>query len=208
MKKICFIVIVSFLAIVNVGFSQIHINSTGKVGVNNTSPGLQLDVTGNFRVSQTYQLIYQNGMLYSNSWYSKLGDASYLWGSLHVNSAYVYYDFVNYSDKKLKTDIRSIENSTEKLMKLKPVQYKFIPQFTGDVKADSILDIQSRVNKLGFLAQDIIEIYPELVVEDENGTLGIKYIELIPLLIKGFQEQQKEIETLKEKVSSLKNQKK
>lgn len=49
----------------------------------------------------------------------------------------------------------------------------------------------------GLLAEEIESVYPELVYEYENGTKGIKYTELIPLLIQSIKELKTEIDELK-----------
>jgi hypothetical protein len=36
-------------------------------------------------------------------------------------------------------------------------------------------------NHMGFIAQEIEELYPELIKKDNNGYLSIKFLELIPL---------------------------
>jgi hypothetical protein len=51
---------------------------------------------------------------------------------------------------------------------------------------------------IGFKAQDIKNIYPELVSEDENGYLNVNYVEFVPLLIKSIQELQERIRVLEE----------
>lgn len=48
----------------------------------------------------------------------------------------------------------------------------------------------------GLLAQEVKELYPELVHEDGDGVMSINYIEIIPLLIQSVQD-------LSEKVSAL-----
>ena len=47
------------------------------------------------------------------------------------------------------------------------------------------------------ISQELQRIYPELVVRQKSGMLGVNYIGLIPHLIKSIQEQQVEIEELK-----------
>ena len=51
--------------------------------------------------------------------------------------------------------------------------------------------------KIGVLAQDIQEVFPELVSEDKEGMLSVNYQGLIPVLINALKEQQKEIEYLR-----------
>jgi hypothetical protein len=51
-------------------------------------------------------------------------------------------------------------------------------------------DELARINKIhyGLLAQEVKELYPELVHEDDAGVMSINYIELIPLLIQAVQD--------------------
>ncbi len=70
----------------------------------------------------------------------------------------------------------------------------------------------------GFVAQELEKVFPELVVEvtypneisignqSENpisSFKGVKYMEMIPILLKGMQEQQQEIELLKQRIVEL-----
>jgi hypothetical protein len=60
-----------------------------------------------------------------------------------------------------------------------------------------------KVNKIGLLAQEIEEVFPELVreAEDKDGTLSVNYQGLIPVLINAIKEQQDQIEELKSLLS-------
>ena len=40
----------------------------------------------------------------------------------------------------------------------------------------------------GLIAQELQKIYPDLVVEDEEGYLSVNYVEIVPLLIRSIQE--------------------
>jgi hypothetical protein len=51
----------------------------------------------------------------------------------------------------------------------------------------------------GVIAQELQQIYPELVYEDADGYLSVYYIRLVPLLIQSVKELKSEIETLKTK---------
>jgi len=48
----------------------------------------------------------------------------------------------------------------------------------------------------GLLAQEVKELYPELVYEDAAGVMSINYTELIPLLIKAVQDLSEQVSTL------------
>lgn len=57
--------------------------------------------------------------------------------------------------------------------------------------------------QLGFLAQDIKEVFPELVSEDQDGYLSVNYIGLIPVLVEGMKEQEEIIVEQKEEIADL-----
>ena len=48
----------------------------------------------------------------------------------------------------------------------------------------------------GLIAQDLQEVYPDLVYENDNGYLSINYTELIPLLIQSIKELKEEVDQL------------
>ena len=52
--------------------------------------------------------------------------------------------------------------------------------------------------KIGVLAQEIQEVFPELVSEDDNEMLAVNYQGLVPVLINALKEQQNEINRLKD----------
>lgn len=117
-------------------------------------------------------------------------------------SFYFYTDiransFIVTSDSRLKSDVKAIENSTDLLSALSPVSYSLagqtvISKNTASKETASELEItpvnddptppDSRT-RYGFLAQEVKELFPELVVEDEEGTMGIDYIGFIPILV-------------------------
>lgn len=189
--------------------AQIKVNSSGYVGINQASPAYRLDVSGNVRIDDpSYgNLLFQYGQLYSTSGYTTLGAEGAYWNELYAYDAYFYYSTTYYSDLKLKSDVRDLETMSGKIMQLKPVKYKMIPQLKGDMKADSMMIEKSKEDQVGFIAQDMQKVFPELVTQDKSGKLGIKYVELIPMLVKAYQEQQAEIESLKARVAKLEGNK-
>ena len=58
--------------------------------------------------------------------------------------------------------------------------------------------------RYGFAADQLKEVYPELVYEDENGNVSINYIEMIPLLVQAVNEVKRENASLRKEVSALK----
>ena len=135
---------------------------------------------------------------------------------LDVNGSIRVGSIVYPSDEKLKLNIMPISSQTNNLLKLRSVSYKLNHEEMKSKSSSSDTDSLSR-NKLtsetalqddrihyGFLAQDVKKIYPELVYEDEAGTLGIDYVSFIPLLITELKNQNETIENLKHEIQTLK----
>ena len=109
-----------------------------------------------------------------------------------------YTAWTNYSDRRLKENIKSMDNGVlEKIIKLNPSTFNYNDKYfqvTGYTR--------EKVNRkmCGFVAQEIREIFPEMVTE--NKLSGENYMDtnltnLQIYLVKAIQEQQKEIANLK-----------
>ena len=60
-----------------------------------------------------------------------------------------------------------------------------------------------RRHSVGVIAQDVEKILPEAIAERGDGYKSVRYELLVPLLIEAMNEQQSEIEMLKNKVEHL-----
>jgi hypothetical protein len=89
------------------------------------------------------------------------------------------------SDIRLKTNIKTITNSLEKVLSLRGVEYDRI-------------DIEETPHQIGLIAQEIEEVIPEVVNTNENGFKSVAYQNLIALVIQAIKE-------LNDKVDKLKN---
>lgn len=168
--------------------------STGYIGINNINPTCALDVTG---------IIKMNGVQ------------------------------VQTSDVRLKENIQDLSGSLASLNNLHGVKYRLIPNafetlnasispFSG-INSDStsmetkqtdqnLLKTKTPVmdtalynrNHIGFLAQEVQKVYPELVYADKNGILSVDYISMIPILVESIKEQQVVIIELKAAIEELK----
>ena len=128
-----------------------------------------------------------------------------------TNTGYIYadQDIVAYStlvsDERLKENVFPLSNSLDKILQLEGISYNRI---NNDDK---------RVH-LGFIAQQVEPIIPEVVIEqilpltgdEETLYKTINYTEIIPHIVEGMKEQQqiindqqKEIDDLKQKVEFL-----
>ena len=63
---------------------------------------------------------------------------------------------------------------------------------------------RSTPEEIGFIAEEVQKIYPELVGKDSNGKIsGINYAKMVSVLVKSVQEQQNEIDTLNNELDNL-----
>ena len=69
---------------------------------------------------------------------------------------------------------------------------------------------ENEKQKLGLIAQEVDDVINEVVHhgDDEKETLGINYTDLVPVLIKGIQEQQEVISDQQKQINELKNENK
>lgn len=116
-------------------------------------------------------------------------------------------EFLVFSDERLKNNIHSVESgSLDKLMQLEPVKYNY----------KKIVDVTEKEHT-GLLAQDVQKLFPGVVstydidvdkegniIRTESEHLSMNYMELIPHLIKGMQEQQAQINELKAELETIK----
>ena len=65
-----------------------------------------------------------------------------------------------------------------------------------DEMEDMIVQTELSSVKYGLAADQLRNVYPELVYEDGNGNLSINYIEMIPLLVQSINELSAKIEEL------------
>lgn len=94
-------------------------------------------------------------------------------------------DFNSTSDISLKENIKTLENPIEQVMKLNGVSF--------DWK-------ESGSSSIGVIAQELEEVFPELVKTGEIKT--VNYNGLIGVLIEAVKEQQKQIEELKSLINN------
>jgi hypothetical protein len=204
MKKIILLFLLCFFAASVSLFAQIKVASNGNVGINNSNPGYKLDVAGNMRVVASGYTVYFSGSLLSPSYGSNvdLGSYSNIWNNLFARYAYFYYEPYIISDRRIKTNIKELPSVTDKISLLRPVTYTLNPDLPENTPAEIRDDILNKV-QYGFIAQELQEIFPELVTEADDGLLSIQYAGLVPVLVKAFHEQQAEIDALNKRIEDL-----
>jgi hypothetical protein len=136
---------------------------------------------------------------------------------LDVNGKVYSYGIELTSDERLKTDIKPLTDKLDNLYLLNGKSYKkqsvedeiVLPDIT-DEKGNILKKYEKSTNKqpqkiteFGFLAQELKEIYPELVSQDTLGYYYVNYIGLIPVLVESVKSLKAEIDALKDTGSSM-----
>ena len=94
-------------------------------------------------------------------------------------------DVCAYSDKRLKRNIKTIDNAVKTVQNLRGVTFE-----------------KSLQPSLGVIAQEVEEVLPELVKTDSDGMKSVAYGNMVGLLIEAIKEQQKQIEDLKQRLEN------
>ena len=87
------------------------------------------------------------------------------------------------SDERLKTNIVSMESKLDVVNRINPVYYEFKDQRTHPAG-----------RQIGFIAQEIQPLFPELVKTGEGGFLSVDYAKMTVVLLQALKEQQQIIE--------------
>jgi len=105
-------------------------------------------------------------------------------------------DYRTYSDRSLKHNIQPISNALSIIEALEGVTYE-LGKHPMDDRDRQLTEKQEfdRRNQLGFIAQDVEKVIPQMVSEDETtGLKSVGYMGVIPILVEAMKEQQNQIE--------------
>ena len=121
---------------------------------------------------------------------------------LYVSGAiYATADIVGSSDERLKTEIKTIPNALDKVLKLRGVTYKWIDPEEGGTCVNNITE-----TRMGVIAQEVVNVVPEVVTHDkENDRYGVSYGHLTGVLIEAVKELKQEVNELKKELEEVKN---
>ena len=117
------------------------------------------------------------------------GDATIGNDAIIGNDLTVSGDVVVSSDARLKSNIVSLGSTLSRLLLIDGKSYEMKGK-----------------QKIGVLAQDIKEVFPELVTEDSNEMLAVNYQGLVPVLINALKEQDGKIKEQQSEIEILKQQ--
>jgi len=148
--------------LVSLNTNGVSISSVNTLGGTNTQlaiDNLANTITFTTAGTQSFQM--------NSSRVASFSSDVYVGGTLFVTG------LVHSSDKHLKTDITSFSTSVNDVLKIESHRFKWLE--TGN-------------SEIGFIAQEIQTIWPELVEVAPNGSIGLAYSRFIPLLLESIRE--------------------
>lgn len=155
-------------------------------------------------------LEFNNGVSPINTNTINVGSPTNRWTALFSTNG-----VINTSDRRLKENIKPLSYGLKEVLQLRPVSFKW----KSEQLDDFIIPEEDQKTKLGFIAQELLEVIPEIVqtshwreYEENPGVLqkeemhryGVSYSELIPVLVKAIQEQEEQIVALEAQQKRLK----
>ena len=191
-----------------------HLFTAGVWGMGgNAYSGMSYGVLGSIHTGMNGAGIY--GTNCDDSYYSINGKFSgYFYGPVHVvGPVYSTVGFSSPSDMRLKKDVVSVKamehskgSTLSNLLGLEVLSFRLNTPYeekaskTGEPDEGSAEDINAQYASLrhyGVSAQELQEIYPDIVYEWQDGTLTVNYVEMVPLLLRSIQELKQELDELK-----------
>lgn len=102
-----------------------------------------------------------------------------------------------YSDIRLKRNVSQLNNALDNISNLRGVT------FLWDTEKEQHNMNMPRGNQIGFIAQEVEEIYPELVTIGPNGFKQVDYDKVTPIMVEAIKEQQIQISNLQQQNAEL-----
>jgi hypothetical protein len=146
--------------------------------------------------------------------------AAYFHGGVYLSGQTTALELYTPADDRLNENVGSMARNDEdgmrtldNLLRMNVLEYNTkkhtqertqeeISEMTDEMRASYEMmkkDEEKMASRLhfGLSAQELQEIYPDLVMEGQDGYLAINYIELVPLLIRSIQDLKQELDELK-----------
>ncbi|MEO1261228.1 MAG: tail fiber domain-containing protein [Bacteroidota bacterium] len=194
-----------------------RVNRTdGKIGgllTGLTNAGFYFDDTGDFGIEPTTRAILESGTSFPGATTFVVKGATgrvgincsnpsselHVSGTISTTAAMVDVSIACSSDKRFKKNISPLQNSLEKVLNIQGVNY--------DWRVDEFP--QKNFNEdqqIGFIAQELEEILPLVVMTDKEGYKSVDYSRLTPVLVEAVKEQQQIIDAQQTEINELKSQ--
>ena len=160
----------------------------------NSGAVIRLDNIGNSGTSNHYIELSSNLPGYANGRYNCLKTS---FNDLHFAANNTYTGYINYnggftdvSDQSLKENVVTIDGA---LSKVEQLQGRYFTWISED---------QSDDRQIGFIAQEVEDIIPELVTTSDTGIKGMSYGKTTALLVEAIKEQQATIQALQDRLDA------
>jgi hypothetical protein len=96
------------------------------------------------------------------------------------------------SSRRFKEDIHDMTDASSRLLKLRPVTFRYTQAYSDG----------SKPQQYGLIAEEVAEVFPELAVRDADGQVeAVHYETLNVLLLNELQKQQRRIEALEQRLN-------
>ncbi|MEO1805214.1 MAG: tail fiber domain-containing protein [Bacteroidota bacterium] len=178
------------------GIERMRVLNSGSIGIGTPSPATNVHIqaaTG----ATTNGLSLSNGTSLRWHWYVSSTGTLFLYynGSQRGFYSNTNGSYVSTSDRRLKRDIKDMDQVLGKVLQLQPVSYYFKDQQAGTERV------------LGLIAQDVEPLFPQLVSHEDTEEMdayGIDYSGFSVIAIKAIQEQQQTIDSQQAEIDELK----
>lgn len=182
-----------------------RLDSSGRLGVGTTSAGEKLQVNGNFKLEESAPIMIcrstNNASGLRISVDNNVGSTAnivrfqYQYATKHTffanGNATFTGTLTENSDAKFKDNITPLGSQLAIVNQLNPVEYD-----RNDIED---------THEIGFIAQEVEKLIPDVVMTDKEGTKSLSYGRLVATLTKAIQEQQEQINGLTARIKILEN---
>ncbi|MCD4657930.1 MAG: tail fiber domain-containing protein [Planctomycetes bacterium] len=150
----------------------------------------------NFRTTMEYtgnidSICVRNGSLGINTTNPSSSYQLYVYGTAYFSGGYT-----SSSDLRFKKNIKTIDDALDRLRKMKGVYYRW-----REDKFDNKTIRKDR--QMGFIAQEMERILPEVVMTDENGYKAISYDRIAAVVTEAIKQQQHELSKLSSDMKTM-----
>ena len=151
-----------------------------------------LDMDGTKDLTLTDNFIVGNKVVISTTLQTPGNEALFVNGDILASGS-----ITQNSDRRFKQDFKPIRNALSSLQQLNGLYYHWrVSEFPNKEFTEN--------QQIGFIAQDIEKLFPEMVHTDQAGYKSVNYGKLTPVLVEAIKEQQAQIDQLKAEKAAFK----
>jgi hypothetical protein len=115
---------------------------------------------------------------------------------LRINGNVGATDYDTLSDRRYKTNIHNFDNALDTILNLRGVTFEW--------KKDEFKNMNfTEGRRIGFIAQEVEKILPELVTTDENGYKAVAYANVVPVLVEAVKTLKQDNDVKEKRLSTV-----